>query len=841
MSQYPGLSQLRLARWFALGSSGLLMVTSKPALAEAPLQFQAEFMRQAPGQPIDVGASALSVLNVDNDLVPGRYRVEIQVNLAPFDEREIEFTSGPDGLVACLSGSLLQEMGLKSSSLAEPSSLQQKCVDLAALVPGAQADFDGSRLLLSISIPQIAMRRDVAGHVDPARWDHGINAAFISYQASAQQSSGRGRNSDNSQDLYLNSGVNLGHWRLRSNQSLREDENGKRDWSRAYAYAQRDLPGLQANLTLGETFTGSDVFRSLPFKGALVASDLGMLPDVMQGYAPVIRGVAQTRAKLEILQNGYPIYSTYVSPGPYVIDDLGIAGGGGELEVVLTEADGQVNRYTQPYATLGNLLREGVWRYSAALGRYNGAEHLDSPPLWQATLARGGFWNSTLYGGLLGSDFYRAITLGAARDFGSLGAVSVDMTQSAAEIDSASHADISGSSLSARYGKSFASRTNLRFAGYRYSTEGYRDFDEAVNQRNRSTNFRGGRRSRLEASVYQNIGSRSAVSLTLSQDDYWNSNYQRRQYQLQFNTQYRGVSYNLFASQSLNAKNNSNRLLGLSVSMPLGFGHANTATFDFHKEAGRNRQRASLNGSIDQGRLNYQASLSNAAGGQQSGALSLGYQGPFAAVGGGYTQARDYNSLSLNASGAALLHADGVEFGPYLGETSALVEVGDIPGIGIANTTSVRTNSRGYALVPQLRPYRVNSLSLETDQLGPDIEIDNGTTQVVPRRGAVVKAQFSARPVTRLVITGLQPDGKPLPFGAQISDRDGKVLGVVGPAGQALIATDKQVQTLDVRFGGQHCQLAVEPSAIEQDQGYRLQTLTCRLPAASLPVQEIDV
>jgi len=83
------------------------------------------------------------------------------------------------------------------------------------------------------------------------------------------------------------------------------------------------------------------VFRSLPFKGVQLASDLGMLPDVLQSYAPVIRGVAQTRAKLEVLHNGYPIYSTYVAAGPYEIDDLGIGGGSGELEIVLTEADGQ--------------------------------------------------------------------------------------------------------------------------------------------------------------------------------------------------------------------------------------------------------------------------------------------------------------------------------------------------------------------------------------------------------------------------------------------------------------------------------------------------------------------
>uniref|UniRef100_UPI0013E0651F fimbria/pilus outer membrane usher protein n=1 Tax=Pseudomonas viridiflava TaxID=33069 RepID=UPI0013E0651F len=95
-------------------------------------------------------------------------------------------------------------------------------------------------------------------------------------------------------DLYLNSGINLGAWRLRSNQSVRHDEEGRREWTRAYAYAQRDPPGAHANLTIGETSTDSDVFRSEPIKGALIKTDQEMLPDTAQGYAPVIRGVAQS-------------------------------------------------------------------------------------------------------------------------------------------------------------------------------------------------------------------------------------------------------------------------------------------------------------------------------------------------------------------------------------------------------------------------------------------------------------------------------------------------------------------------------------------------------------------
>ncbi|MNR27018.1 Outer membrane usher protein FimD precursor [compost metagenome] len=120
---------------------------------------------------------------------------------------------------------------------------------------------------------------------------------------------------------------------------------------------------------------------------------------------------------------------------------------------------------------------------------------------------------------------------------------------------------------------------------------------------------------------------------------------------------------------------------------------------------------------------------------------------------------------------------------------------------------------------------------LKTDQLGPEVEIDNGTAQVVPRRGAVVKTTFPARSVTRLVITGRTATGQPLPFGAHLSNTEGDIIGIVGQAGQVMLSTGIEPQTLDVRWGEQttpQCQLLIDPQSMEQAQGYRLQELTCR-------------
>ncbi|KPB15135.1 Outer membrane usher protein FIMD [Pseudomonas savastanoi] len=624
---------------------GSVTVVLEPTRAATAVNFQPGFLRQGQNYDSAAAASVLNQLSAVESLGPGEHWVEIHVNMRYFGQRQIRFDADPqgNGLLPCLSPELLEQIGVRLGSLADPALLQVACVALGQLIPDARVVLDGSRLQLSISIPQIAMRRDANGRVDPALWDYGINAAFINYQTSAQQTTHRETGTSSSADLYLNTGINLGSWRLRSNQSVRQDAQGNREWTRAYAYAQRDLPGTHANLTLGETYTGGDVFRSVPIKGGLIKTDQEMLPDSLQGYAPVIRGVAQSRAKLEVLRNGYPIYSTYVSAGPYEIDDLNTAGSG-ELEIVLTEADGQVRRFTQTYSTMSNLLREGAWKYSAALGRFNGAYATEHPWLWQGTLAVGTGWNSTLYGGLITSDFYHAAALGVSRDMGTLGAMAFDVTRSSASIDQPGQSSAQGMSYAIKYGKAFTTQTNLRFAGYRYSTEGYRDFDEAVSQRSSDATFTGSRRSRLEALVHQRIGLRSSVGLTLSQQDYWGSDIEQRQFQFNFNTHRAGITYNFYASQSLSAASSSrgnDRQFGLSISMPLDTGHSSNATFDLRSSANRHSQRGSLSGSLYENRVNYHASLSNDDGKQQSAGLAAGYQAPFASLGAGVTQGND--------------------------------------------------------------------------------------------------------------------------------------------------------------------------------------------------------
>ena len=821
----PSLRFARLPLFVAV----IAALIESPALADESAKFDSSFMQSfggaSAGPNLDLDAIASS-----GSIGPGTYPVVVRLNQSFFDRRDMTFAKNEESgeVQVCLSAEFLRELGVKLDAFLLPGNTLPACIDLVGLVEGASVSFDANRLALDISVPQIALRRDAAGYVDPQEWDRGINAAMLNYQFSAAQTQSDARGSGSQYSLYTNGGINLGDWRLRSSASLSQDEQGGGQWQRSNTYAQRDLSGIKGTLTLGESFTPGDVFDSIPFRGVQVASDMGMLPDSLQGYAPIIRGVAETQAKVEVRQNGYSLYTTYVAPGAFEIDDLNAATGSGDLEVIITEADGRERRFTQPFATLANMLREKTWRYSFTAGEYNAVDGGARPGFAQASLAYGLPFDLTAYGGLLGADFYRAATLGVSKSLGQLGAVSFDVTQAQTDVPGAvGSSNQTGQSYGVRYGKAFETGTSVRFAGYRYSTEGYRDFAEAVSLQEPNEFNNISKRSKVEANVSQALDSYGSFYLNLSQQDYWGTSRQDKQMQLGFNTQHKGVSYGVYASKSLNDSFGDNNQVMFTVSMPIGQTRS-TATYSVTRNNdGSLYQRAGLSGRSGDATYNVNANRSDRAG--NNGSALVGYRAPFAQLGAGISVGSGYRQASVSAAGSVLAHGDGLEFAQTLGETVALVEVKDTPNVGVLNAPGTLTGKKGYAVVPYVTPYRKNRVAVDTSELDTSVDIAEGVTHVVPRRGAVVKATFAASRSEKVLLNVRLVDGSLLPFGAAVYDSNGASVGVVGQAGQVLLAASEGVN-YSVKWGeksAQQCQFKLDISQAPVIEGYRVMEAVC--------------
>ncbi|MDF3199163.1 fimbrial biogenesis outer membrane usher protein [Pseudomonas sp. 1912-s] len=789
---------------------------------EAATQFDTDFVAGFDGANGE--QSDLQTMLQEQELGSGRYLVNVQLNQEFLGQREISFVEKGDKLNACMPSEMLEGMGIRLPTIAGDAS----CPNLSELLEGAAVHFNSRQLKLDISVPQIYLKRDVLGYVKPEVWDEGVNAGFLNYQFSGSQNQHQDQRT-NQYNLYLNGGLNLGTWRLRSSSSYRKDGT----WERAASYVQRDLSGTAGQLVIGESITPGDTLQSIPFRGVQLASDMDMLPDSLQGYAPVIRGVARTQAKVEVRQHGYSLYSTFVPPGAFEIRDLNAASGSGDLEVIITEADGTEQRFIQPYATLGNLLRQGIWRYNVTVGQYHSPSTPDEQPNFLfGSYARGLANDYTMsLAGLVAED-YSAYQVGVGKGLGNLGAISLDVTQAQSTVSAGS---IKGQSYGLRYGKMFTTGTNLRFAGYRYSTPGYRDFSEVVNERSwqRGLSIDGNyqpasRRSRLEASLSQSLSGGTSMYLNLSQQDYWNTNRLQRQLQFGLSGQVGQSNVSLYASKSLSDDDREGLQVGLTLSFAMG---SQNARVSMERNAyGTHDQHIGLSGIAGPySDLNYNLDLQRSEVSSNTGSASVNYRAPWADLNAGFSSSSDYSSENIGISGSILAHAGGVQLSQHLGETMALVEVKDTPNVGLLNAPGVLTDSKGYSLVPYVQPYRRNRLSLDTRELDADTDIDNGVSTVVPRRGSVVLAKFKAHRSEKVLATVSFSGGGVVPFGAAVLNGAGQRVSAVGPMGQVLLSVseDRHFHLVWGHAANQQCRFTLDLEQTRKQEGFTLANVYC--------------
>lgn len=218
--------------------------------------------------------------------------------------------------------------------------------------------------------------------------------------------------------LGLNLGLNVAGWRVRSVETGQWDQKtGRTTWHNFNTTATHDITQWKAQFTVGDSYTQGIVFDTTPFRGATVYSDDRMLPDSQQGFAPVVRAVANTQARVEVRQNGNLLYETTVAPGPFVINDLYSTGYGGDLNVTVFEADGSTHTFSVPYSAVPMLLRPGVSRWAITDGQVRDTALQNGKPYFvEGTYQRGITNWLTLYAGVQSTyrDLYHSYLGGAA-------------------------------------------------------------------------------------------------------------------------------------------------------------------------------------------------------------------------------------------------------------------------------------------------------------------------------------------------------------------------------------------------------------------------------------------
>ncbi|WP_193100300.1 fimbria/pilus outer membrane usher protein [Burkholderia sp. Z1] len=788
-----------------------------PPTQLAHVEFDDAFLANRVGKDFDISRFAQR-----NIAAPGIYSLDIYVGPEWVGRHDVRFevVPGAEDARPCFDDTLLKRVGVDFGKLApdvvSQLSGEHACLSIERVVPEARATFDFARQTLTLSVPQASLARQARGYVSPDQWSSGVPVGILGYNANLYTFKNAGQPAQTQGYLGLSGGVNVGNWHLRHEGSYTWSSQGEHRYQDIATYLQRDLPSISSQLVVGESYTTGELFDSTQFRGVRLSTDDRMLPDSLRGYAPVVRGIANSNAKVTIRQNGVTIYETTVAPGNFEIDDLYPTGYGGDLHVAVTESNGDVHTFTVPYAAVPLSLRPGIGRYSFVAGTLNDTQGGSHPLFAQATYQRGLTNLLTAYGGATIAGGYASFMIGGAFNT-SFGAIGADITHATTSIPGIRR--FNGSSVRVSYAKSVAATgTDIAIAAYRHSTSGYFGLNDAMQARAGRQDAAIWRpRHRASLTLTQRLGEKGGrFNVVAAASNYWNRAGADVNYSLGYTNQFRNVSYSLTATRQRNAGGAMGTLYHASVTVPLGGKQPVTLTGNVSRDTfGRTRVQSTLSGTLGTDHaLSYGISANHVSGTGTSttdGSANVTYRArgaEFSASGGG---GADYQQGSVAVRGAVVAHGGGITFSQPVSETFAIVEAPGAAGARVANATGVRIDGNGYAVVPYLTPYNVNTISLDPKGISMDVEMKETSRQIAPRAGAVPLIRFSTETGRTAIVHARQQDGAPLPFGAAVHDETGKEIGIVGQASRILARGLNDGGALTVRWGtddGSVCRIA---------------------------------
>ncbi|EAZ9186851.1 outer membrane usher protein [Salmonella enterica] len=843
------------------------LLYSQPGLTADVVEYDSSFLMGDGAASIDV-----SRYSDGNPTPVGTYTVKVFVNEKPVASQTIPFIDvGKKSAEACLTPKNLAQLHIKQPEIVGEKAVLKRgdeesddCLNLPALIDQSSVEFDMGDQRLDITVPQAWVNKGYEGYVEPSLWESGIPAALLSYNINGYHNTNNGVDND-SMYAAFNTGINLGAWRFRANGNYNWDKDNGSNFDFQNRYVQRDLPALRSQLIMGESYTTGETFDSVSIRGVRLYSDSRMLPSQLANYAPVIRGVANTNAKVTVTQSGYKIYEATVPPGPFEINDLSPSGYGSDLIVTIEEADGSKRTFSQPFSSVMQMQKPGVGRWDFSAGEVNDDDIHDKPYLAQGTYYYGLNNYLTAYSGIQGTNnHYLAGLIGVGLNT-PFGALALDVTHSRTEIPD--DKTYQGQSYRLTWNKLIEpTNTSFNVAAYRYSTQDYLGLNDALqliddakynddDQRDTMDNY-ARMKNQITLSISQPLqdGETDYGSFYLSGSwtDYWATGDSRSDYTLGYGKGFSWGSMSINLQRTWDEDGEKDDSLYINLSIPLanllggedrrsGFTSLSTQMrTDFN---GGHNLSMNSSGNNEDNTLNYSVNTGYTMQKEDKNISDVGgyvsYQSPWGDISASASANNDSNrQYSLSTDGGFILHSDGLTFtNDNFSNSDALVLV-KAPGAKGAriNGGGSTIDRWGYGASNALSAYRENQVSLDIDTLENDVELKSTSTMLVPRDGAVVFASFETDQGRSAIITMTRNDGKTIPFGAEVFE-DNTPIGNMGQGGQAFVRGINDRGELTVRWfennQSTRCsatyQLPTDQQTVGSGQTLLLNNITCRV------------
>ncbi|EHE7768658.1 TPA_asm: fimbrial biogenesis outer membrane usher protein [Salmonella enterica subsp. enterica serovar Javiana] len=735
-------------------------------------------------------------------LLPGTYIVDIYINDSWRGRRELLFKKNKRGdLVSCYSGQFLKGLGVNPDKMNAALAAQPShCGTIAEWDNSGKASeqLNAAQLELRIAIPQAYVDNIESNYVQPELWQPGIPAINFGYNADYYSSQQRGneRSSTDSAWLGMDIRTSAGGWLLEHFGSQSWDSKAGSHYANNRTTLKRPIVGWKSMFSAGKFYTDSQMFDSIAILGVGLESEDLMRPDSTLNWAPVIRGVAETNARVTITQDGQTIHQTSVPAGPFSIESVLPANTGDELLVTIQESDGRIRRFTVPYSTVPQLLKPGVSRYGVTVGAVD-EDNYDKDPFAAQAFWQYGLNNYlTLYTGASGFERYQSALIGSGLNT-ELGAFAIDVTQSRLNLDDDRH---QGQQYRLTWNRTLPwSETSIwleaKFSSHHfYDQRDALDSLDAETSVNPYTSLR--EKQSLSASINQPLSDTwGSFYLSGSVKKYWDQQDNYRQYAVGYTNAWGNLTWSISAQRFWNedergsVTKDDQIMLSFSYFLPrdnAGFTQISSDSYSNNGKASNTRLGFTTS-SDEENNIVWGLNTGYARGGDVEWGANGMVRTPYTTLNGTWSQSNSWHQVSGGMSGMLVGHAGGVTFSPERADTVALVHTPDAHGAHLDGVPGTRFDKNGYAIMPWLRPWRVNDVTIDPKGSAEGLTFTKTQSKVAPFEGNVVPVSFETTLRRQTIIYPRIKGQQKMPFGAVIRDRDNNHIGYVGQGGALYI------------------------------------------------------
>jgi len=536
-----------------------------------------------------------------------------------------------------------------------------------------------------------------------------------------------------------------------------------------------DFQSSLATLRIGDAITTAGSWDgAVRFAGLQFGTNFALRPDLLTLPLLSVSGQATLPSTVNVFVNGRQVTSQQVPPGPFVVNQLPAVTGTGDVTLVVQDAQGRTQVVTVPFYSSATLLQAGLNNYSFEVGAVRDNFGLDSDDYGPAVVSgtwRRGLTNSITVEGHAETESHgpHSVGLQYVERLGALGVLDSELAYGGLRYDAV------GASVDGAPPLAAGSKSSGEYAGIGFE-HAARPFNVAARIQWAGPGF---------ADLSTSAGSPLPRVQTVLQAGYDLHRYGNVALAMALQ-KYAGESTHRVFSLTHNISVWERGYLSLTLSRTMSTTNGSSAYLVYTHTLGETRSvsatarydntQPSPEGEIV-GTYQKNAPVGNGEGYRVSVASDLDYDADLRSQFSPFVfdteAARTYGQSAQRASLTGALAWLGGVVRPLrqVTDSFALVDAGGVPDVTVyvENQPIGKTDEDGVLLIPHLRPYERNHVSIDPAQLPLDVSIDVPSLDVVPayRSGSTVRLPIARDHAGVFHLDG--PDGMPVPAGATVT------------------------------------------------------------------------